>query len=289
MALEGNIYRPPSEAMSYIVQCTAGCSHNACTFCGMFKDKKFRVKDMDEIRDDIKEAARRYPQVREVFLADGDAIAMPLEDLLSILALLKESFPSLESVATYAGPRSTLKKSPEELRLLHEAGLTKAYLGVESGDDKVLRDTCKGVNAEQMERAGKSLVEAGIELCAIILIGLAGKERSLENARATAQIINRIQPAELAAMNYTPVPGTRMYQQIQDGDFHPLDDREALLETRELVEGLQVDGLHFTSNHVSNPVSASCWLPRDKKALIAALDDALGRTPDGKTRETMRL
>lgn len=202
MGYEGNIYRPPSEARSFILQCTVGCSHNACTFCGMFKDKRFRVKDMDEILADIDEAAAIYPQVREVFLADGDAIAMPMEDLLTIIARLKERFPQLDSIATYAGPRSTLAKSPDELGLLHQAGLTKAYLGVESGDDKVLHDTCKGVDAEQMERAGRNLVEAGIELCAIILIGLAGSERSLENARATASIINRIQPSELSAMTY---------------------------------------------------------------------------------------
>lgn len=289
MTYEGNIYRPPSEARSFVLQCTVGCSHNACTFCGMFKDKRFRIKDLDEILSDIDEAASCMPDVREVFLADGDAIAMPLEDLLTIIERLKERFPKLRSIATYAGPRSTLRKSPEELRLLREAGITKAYLGVESGDDRVLRDTCKGVDAAQMERAGKSLVDAGIELCAIILIGLAGRERSLENARATAEIINRIKPAELSAMTYTPVPGTRMYTQIEKGDFIPLDDRESLIETRELVLNLDVNNLRFISNHVSNPVSAICMLPEGRDRLLASLNEMIEMVPSGSRRNVMAL
>jgi radical SAM superfamily enzyme YgiQ (UPF0313 family) len=286
MGYEGNIYRPPSEAQSFVLQCTVGCSHNACTFCGMFKDKKFRVKELDEILGDIDEASSYMPGLREVFLADGDAIAMPQETLLAILDHLKKRFPNLESVATYAGPRSTLAKTPEELKILRDAGLTRAYLGVESGDDKVLRDTCKGVNAEQMERAGRNLVEAGIELCAIILIGLAGTERSLENARASARIANAIKPAALAAMTYTPIPGTRMYRQIENGEFHPLDNKGVLVETRELASLLDVDRLVFTSNHVSNPVAANCVLPDDREALLDALDDAIACTPGGGTRRS---
>jgi radical SAM superfamily enzyme YgiQ (UPF0313 family) len=255
----------------------------------MFKDKKFRVKDLNEIFSDIDDAAKTFPGVREVFLADGDAISMPLEDLLLIFARLKERFVHLESIATYAGPRSTLAKSPEELRLLHEAGLTKAYLGVESGDDKVLRDTCKGVNAEEMERAGRNIVDAGIELCAIILLGLGGKERSLENARTTASIINSIRPKELAAMTYTPVPGTRMYKQIQEGRFHPLDSRGVLQEMKELVSMLDVDGLRFTSNHVSNLVSSNCVLPLDKEILLSSLEDAIDHVAEGETRYASRL
>ena len=250
----------------------------------MFKDKRFRIKETDEILSDIDEAARRLPNVRNVFLADGDAIALPLEQLLAIIKHLRSSFSQLESISTYAGPKSTLAKSPEELKLLHQAGITKAYLGVESGDDKVLHDTCKGVDAAQMEQAGKRLVEAGIELCAIILVGLAGKERSLENARATARIINRIQPSELSAMTYTPVPGTKMFAQIEDGEFALLDDKGVLIETRELVSNLKVDGLRFVSNHVSNPVAAICILPEQKDQLISSLDATIQKTPEGARR-----
>lgn len=275
MRYEGNIYRPPSEWKSYLLQVTIGCSHNACTFCGMFKDKKYHVRSLSEIMEDIDMAKQAYRSVHQVFLCDGDAIAMPTSDLLKILHKLHRTFPELQEVATYAGPRSTLSKSKEELKLLYDAGLRKAYLGVETGDDKVLKDTCKGVNATQMLEAGQNLVESGMELYAIILVGLAGKERSANNALATANIINQMQPADLAAMTYTPVPGTKMYQDIEQGNFHVLNDTECLIETRELVKNLQVADLHFTSNHASNYVSIDGVLPKDKETILHILDKAI--------------
>ena len=275
MRYEGNIYRPPSEWKSYLLQVTIGCSHNACTFCGMFKDKKYHIRRLDEILEDIDMAKQAYGNVHQVFLCDGDAIAMPTSDLLKILHKLHRTFPALQEVATYAGPRSTLSKSKEELKLLYDAGLKKAYLGVETGDEKVLKDTCKGVNVSQMTEAGQNLVASGMELYAIILIGLAGKERSTDNAFATADILNKIQPADLASMTYTPVPGTRMYQEIEQGKFHILNDTECLMETRTLVENLQVPNLHFTSNHASNYVSIDGILPKDKEEILRTLDNAI--------------
>jgi radical SAM superfamily enzyme YgiQ (UPF0313 family) len=275
MRYEGDIYRPPSEWQSYILQVTIGCSHNACTFCGMFKDKQYRVRSLDEIFEDIDMAKQQLGSVHQVFLCDGDAISLGTKDLLRILYKLKCTFPELEEIATYAGPKSTLKKSGEELRVLHDAGLTKAYLGVESGDDRVLEETCKGVDASQMLAAGQSLVEAGIELYAIILLGLAGKERSAENAVATAEIINKMKPAHLTAMTYTPVPGTKMYRDIEAGKFHVLDSRESLIETRTLVENLSVENLHFLSNHASNYVSIDAEFPKEKEAVLNTLDAAI--------------
>ena len=200
---------------------------------------------------------------------------MPTSDLLKILHKLHHTFPELQEVATYAGPRSTLSKSKEELKLLYDAGLRKAYLGVETGDDKVLKDTCKGVNSAQMLEAGQNLVESGMELYAIILIGLAGKERSAVNALATANMINQMQPTDLAAMTYTPVPGTKMYRDIEQGKFHVLNDIECLIETRELVKNLQITDLHFTSNHASNYVSIDGILPKDKETILNILDKAI--------------
>lgn len=275
MRYEGNVYRPPSEWNSYILQCTIGCSHNACTFCGMFKDKRYRVRDLKEILEDIDMAKERFGDVHQVFLADGDAIAMPTKDLLKILHHLKRAFPSLQEVATYAGPKSTLSKSKEELRLLREAGLTKAYLGVESGDDQVLKETCKGVNAAQMKEAGQNLVEAGMELYAILLIGLAGKERSKEHALASARIINEIKPADVALMTYMPVPNTKMYRDIEKGKFQMLTDEEALQETYELVLHIEYEPLHLTSNHASNFVCLDGMLGRDKEAMLISLRKAI--------------
>ena len=286
MRYEGNIYRPPSEWGSYILQVTIGCSYNACTFCGMFKDKKYRVRPLPEIMEDIQMAGERLGSVQEVFLCDGDAISLPTRDLLKILHRLRKTFPELQQVATYAGPKSTLSKSREELRLLYEAGLTRAYLGVESGDEQVLRETCKGVNVAQMLEAGRSIVLSGMQLYAIILIGLAGRERSMENAAATADIINHIQPTDLAAMTYTPVPGTKMYRDIEQGKFHMPNETECLIETKELIEHIELDQLHFTSNHASNFVPIEGMLCRDKAKILALLDEAIkGNIPKRKSTQ----
>ena len=275
MRYEGNIYRPPNEWKSYLLQVTIGCSHNRCTYCGMFKDKTYRVRPLSEVLEDIWMAGSIYSGVDRVFLCDGDAIAVPTEDLLAILRELKKTFPSLTKIGTYAGPRSTLGKTPEELTALREAGLTRVYLGVESGDEQVLRDVRKGVTAEQMCLAGRRLVEAGLDVYTFIMIGLAGRERSAEHAAASADIINRIRPQHLSAMTYMPVPGTPMYEDIQAGRFVPLNDREALEETRSLIEGLRVPKLHFSSTHASNYIPIQGTLPDDRDRLLTVIEEAL--------------
>ena len=275
MRYEGNIYRPPNEWRSYLLQVTIGCSHNACTFCGMFKDKKYRVRSMTEILEDIRTAGYLMPETERVFLCDGDAIAVPTEDLLTILAELKKAFPNCTKIATYAGPRSTLRKSPEELLALREAGLTRAYLGVESGDEKVLRDIHKGVSAEEMCRAGQLLVQAGLDVYTFIIVGLAGKSGSAAHAAASADIINRIQPQHLAAMTYMPTPGTPMFRDVQSGKFELMSDEECLLETRALMQGIDLPKIHFSSIHASNYVPIQGTLPDDRERLTAVIDEAL--------------
>ena len=162
MRYEGDIYRPPGEWKSYLLQATVGCSNNSCTFCNMYRDKRFHIRPMEDILADIRMAKAYYGDVRRVFLCDGDAIVMRTRDLLTILDTLYATFPSLEKVTTYAGPRSTLTKSPEDLKLLREHGLARAYLGVETGCDALLKQVKKGVNAQQMLEAGLRLREAGI-------------------------------------------------------------------------------------------------------------------------------
>ena len=175
------LYRPPGEWKSYLLQCTIGCSNNKCTFCGMYKEKKFRIRPTEEILEDIDMAREYYgPNLRRVFLMDGDAIIIKTEEMLKILHKLYEAFPLLEKVTVYAGPKSTLSKTPEELKMLHDAGLSRAYLGVESGSDAILKFINKGCTADEMLRAGQHLVEAGIDLWAIIIMGLAGQDRYTE-------------------------------------------------------------------------------------------------------------
>lgn len=276
MRYEGNIFRPPGEWKSYLLQCTIGCSYNKCTFCGMYKDKRFRVRPLKDILEDIDMAKAYYGDVKRVFLCDGDAIVMKQEELLAILDKLYKSFPSLEKVTTYAGPRSTMTKTPAQLRELREAGLVRTYLGVETGSNEVLAKTKKGVTAEEMLEAGLRLREAGFDLWDIILIGLAGPgEASEKHALETAELINRMKPRHLSAMTYMVAEGTEMERDVYEGRFQVLTPDETLREIRTLVENLETGPLHFTSNHASNYLPLKGTLPDDKEHILALIESAL--------------
>lgn len=270
------VYRPPGEWRSFLVQATIGCSHNGCTFCGMYKGKRFRIRSMDDIIGDIREAAAFYNQYEKVFLCDGDAIVMKTEDLLEIIGEIKKDFPHCRLISTYVGPRSTLSKTPEELKILHEAGLGRAYLGIETGMESLLKSTNKGVTRAEMLEAGLRLRNAGIDLWGIILIGLGGKPLSMENARETAKIINEMQPNHLSAMNYTPVEGTKLGNQALRGEFQVLSAKESLMETAELIRNLEVSGMHFTSDHASNYLPLKGTLNEDRDKLLRLIDGAIG-------------
>lgn len=273
---EGHIFRPFSEANSYLLQCTIGCSHNQCTFCGMYKDKRYRVRDLKEIKEDIGMAREHYGHVEKVFLCDGDAIAINTEILLEILDLLKQSFPMLRHVGCYVGPNSTLEKSTSELAALRAAGLKKAYLGVETGDDQLLRQVRKGVGAQGMLEAGRRLIQAGWNLSAMVLLGLAGKgPRSREHALATAQIINEMQPHYLAALTVTPVPNTVLHRQVERGELALLDPFETLEEMGAMLEAITVDPIKFVGAHVSNYLPISGTLQKDKKDMLDTIQHVL--------------
>lgn len=276
MRYEGDIYRPPGEWKSYLLQCTIGCSNNSCTYCGMYKDKKFRVRPLDDILMDIKMCKVYYGgTTRRVFLCDGDAIVMKQEELLAILDNMKASFPQLEKVTTYAGPRSTLTKSPAQLRELCEHGLKRAYLGMETGSNDLLQKVNKGVTAEEMLEAGVRLRESGIDLWVMVLIGLGGKEGSRAHILATADMINRMKPRHVSAMTLQLVPGTPLYEDAQAGKFHPLSPAEMLEETRMLLEHIDYGPIHFTSDHASNYLPLKGTIPEEAPGMIAAIDSAL--------------
>ena len=276
MRYEGSIYRPFSEANSYILQCTIGCSHNQCTFCGMYKDKRYRIRPLKEIKEDIAMARAHYGDCEKVFLCDGDAIAIDTEMLLDILQTLREAFPSLRHVGIYAGPQSTLAKSPEELKALRTAGLKKAYLGVETGDDELLKMIRKGAGYEEMLQAGRNIVDAGINLTASVVLGLAGKGKASHvHALATAKICNEIKPQYLAALTYTPVPATVLHRQVQSGAFEMLDPFETLEEMKILIENINADNLKFVGVHVSNHLPVSGTLQKDRAEMIALIEHVL--------------
>lgn len=276
MRYEGSIYRPPSEARSYILQCTIGCSHNRCTFCGSYKDKKYRVRDLEEIMTDIRMAKLYYIDLEKVFLADGDALAMDTSDLLKILDQLYRTFPSLNHVGIYASPDSILKKLPEELNELKKHGLTIAYLGVETGDPELLADIRKGVTYEEMVEAGKKIKAANILLSVTILLGLAGRTpKAIEHAKNTAKICNEINPDYIASLTLMLVPKTELYRRAQKGEFELPNPFEILEEMRIIIENLEVKETEFRSNHASNYLPIKGRLPQDKEKILNLIDQMI--------------
>lgn len=277
MRYEGDIYRPPGEWRSYILQATIGCSNNRCTFCGMYKDKRFRIRPMTEILEDVNMARDAYGgDVDRIFVCDGDAIIMKQEDWVILLRKLFSSFPGLTRVTTYAGPRSTLSKSHEELVQLRQLGLYRAYLGVESGSDRILKEVNKGCDSATMLKAGRRLIEAGIDVWCTILLGLDGTGvASEEHALETAKLINEMKPGHVSAMTYSPVPDTPLYEKVQSGEFKMLDAHEALRETRMFIENIELENLHFTSNHVSNYLPLKGTVSRERDRLLTEIDRAL--------------
>lgn len=277
MRYEGNIYRPPGERRSYLLQTTIGCSNNTCTFCNMYLEKRFRVRPMTEIFEDIRMARDYYgDKLRRVFLCDGDAIVMKTQDLLDILKMLYDTFPNLEKVTTYAGPRSTLSKTPDELRALREAGLARAYLGVETGWDDLLHRVKKGVDAAEMLEAGVRLREAGMDLWVMVILGLGGGgEASLRHIEETVAMMNTMRPRHLSALTLTIPEGTELYEDHRAGRFQLISPAESLLEIRRLVEVLTCDPLHFTCDHASNYLPLKGSLPQDREKFLALLDGAL--------------
>ena len=290
MRYEGQIYRPFSEANSYLLQCTIGCSHNRCTFCGMYKDRQYRIRSLAEIKTDIQMAKSHYGDLEKVFLCDGDAVALDTETLLEILATLYATFPSLRHVGTYVGPQSTLAKEMSELSALRAAGLTKAYLGVESGDDRVLEEIRKGVTAAEMLDAGQRLVKAGINLSSMVLLGITEKgERSRAHAIATAEITNKMKPQYLAALTYTPVPNTPLFQKVRRGDLELLDPFETLAEMKLMLEHIALDGLKFVGAHASNYLPISGKLQAQKAEMLGTIDSVLAARDMAALRpESMR-
>lgn len=273
---EGTLYRPPSEADSLILQATIGCSYNRCTFCAMYREKRFRVRPLEELREEIAWARRAYgPGVRKVFLADGDALVAKASFLEALLAELSAAFPDLRRVSVYASPQSLQVRTVDEMRRLREAGLTQYYLGIESGDDQVLRELDKGVDAAEMVRVARKAGEAGVRLSTMVLLGAGGRARSLEHARASAAVVNAIQPRFVSTLVMTPVEGTPLAEAEARGEVDELTPLELAAELREFVAGLELEASIFRSNHASNTLTLGGTLPKDRAALLEALDRVL--------------
>lgn len=269
------LFRPPAEADSFILRVAEGCPHNACAFCGMYRGVRYRERGADEIRRDIAREARRAPGTARVFLADGDAMRLPFAGLRGVLSDLAAAFPRLARVNAYANGRSIAAKSDAELRALRAARLHTLYMGLESGDDAILRAMGKAETAGEMIEAARRAAAAGLKMSVMVLLGLGGREGRRAHALATAAALNAMQPPLLSALRAIPVPGTPLARRVASGSFRPLSEREAVLELRDLLDALRLERTVFRANHASNVMPLEGRLPRDREALRAALDARL--------------
>jgi radical SAM superfamily enzyme YgiQ (UPF0313 family) len=278
---EGQVYRPPSEADAYILQATLGCSWNACVYCDMYRDKRFAIRALADTLADIESAQARFGQhIRKLFVADGDALILPLDHWLPILSAARRAFPSLERVSCYAMARNILDKSPEELANLREAGLTRLYIGPESGDDTTLKRIAKGSTfADHVAAAGKAHA-AGLELSVIVMLGVAGSERSSEHAERTAELVTAMDPEFLAALTTTVVPGTPLEQLVRKRRFTLPSVEQMFGELRVIVARARPRKALFRTNHASNYLPLAGSLPADRERILQSIDLALsGRLP----------
>jgi radical SAM superfamily enzyme YgiQ (UPF0313 family) len=278
MRYYGNVVRPPSEAWSYILQITYGCSHNRCTFCSTYLDKPFQVRPAQEVLEDIEMARSYIPHTRRVFLADGNALVLSNRQLVPILDALAKAFPNLERVSIYANAQDILRKSEEELATLYRKKLDMIYMGLESGDEEILRRVKKGATAAEMIEAVRKAQATGLKTSVIGILGLGERQRSREHAIATGQVVSAMDPAYFSLLTLMVVPGTELYRQYQASEFVLIEPLEMLAEMRVMIQ--QMEGIThcvFRTNHASNYLPLAGTLPQDKGRLLATLDHALAQ------------
>jgi radical SAM superfamily enzyme YgiQ (UPF0313 family) len=288
-----NIIRPPSEWRSYFLPLTSGCSNNTCTFCN-FYGARLQMRELDDVKREI-DALAAYiksgiripgvPQIvyeiarswdgKKIFLQDGDALVYPFPKLREALQYLNQRLPDLERIGSYATPQDILRRSVDQLKELKELKLTIFYMGVESGDDKVLQKVCKGVNHQQLVEAGRKVKEAGITLSVTVILGLGGVEGSEEHALKTAGILTEIDPDYAGALTLTMVPGTPLYEQWKQGEFHLISPLRSLEELKIIIENSDFTDCFFSSMHASNYFSVRGHLPRDKERMLREIKGVL--------------
>lgn len=298
--------RPPSEARSLLLRATRYCPWGRCIFCyGVLWDhRKLELRPVEEIKGDILAMKAESDQILEwanqhdtrdrveevamhnnrlwltnegvktAFIGDSDSLIMKTDELVEVIEFLYETFPTLERVTSYARAKTALKKRPDELRRLHDAGLTRLHVGLESGDDEILKYVDKGATADEMVRAARKIKESGISLSEYVLLGIGGKDRWQEHAEGTAIALNAIDPDFIRARTLIVVPGTPLYEKVEKGEFKRLSPEGILKEERLLIQLLEVNS-EFVSDHVSNYLPIDGKLPEAKEDMLELLDAIL--------------
>ncbi|MCL2564955.1 MAG: radical SAM protein [Defluviitaleaceae bacterium] len=275
MRYVGRIFRPPSEAHSLIVQSTIGCSHNKCDFCDMYKEKLFRIREIQSVLDDLTEARQKYRSVWRIFIADGDALVRTTEDWIKILEHIRAFFPECERVSSYGTPRSVLNKSNEDLELLHSLGLYMIYMGLESGSDAVLESINKGETVDEIVDAGIKIKESGIKASVTVISGLGGTGLWEDHAIKTSKALSLIKPDYIGLLTLMLVEGTPLYERNARGEFEVPNPMEIAAETLLMLSNIDSEGSVFRSNHASNYLSLGGTLNKDIETMKTVLKEAL--------------
>lgn len=275
MGFEFPPYRPPSEAYSMLIRVTRNCPWNRCAFCIMYKGQKFSRRPVEDVKDDISMAAEVYGERPTMFWGDSNSIILKTGELEEILDHTYRVYPNLERITSYARAKTVLHtKTVPELKRLHEAGLSRLHLGLETGDDWLLKFISKGATAEEMIKAGRMVVDSGIHLSEYVILGLGGVERSDVHAKETAKVLNQIDPAFIRVRTLVTLPMTPLYDVFQKGLLNLGSPLDVIKETRNLIADLEVNS-EFLSDHVSNYLPVNGKLPEDKEDLLEYLDSSI--------------
>lgn len=277
MKYEGMIFRPPSEAESLILQVTVGCSYNKCTFCGAYREKNFRIKTFEEIKEDIDEASSYGFSIKRVFLADGDALIIPQRELIRILGYLKTKINRLERVGIYANAKDILNKGTDDLKVLKDLGLGIIYLGLESGHPEVLKRIKKNATVEQMIKAAKIVKEAGILLSVTVILGIGGIEFSEAHAKQTGIVLSDMDPDYVGALSLMVVPGTPIEKEIEERRMILPNPFGLIKELEIMIENSNFTNCFFASNHASNYLPLRVRLPKEKEAALVLIKEVLSK------------
>lgn len=271
------LYRPPSEGDNLIIQATLGCSYNQCSFCSMYHSKHYQARSFEVVSSEIRQAAILWPNARRVFLADGDALALPTEQLLAILNALKSALPQLTRTSCYATPINLLRKSEKELLQLQQAGLSLLYFGVESGSNLILKKTTKGATQQGMITALKKAADAGFKVSATVILGLGGVTHWQVHIDGTVELLNQVPISYLSTLQLYLEPAAReSFVQKFGEPFIAQNDLAILQEQMRLIDGLQPpQATIFRSNHASNALALAGNLPKDRQRLLQQLQQAI--------------
>lgn len=275
MKYYGKVFRPPSEARSLIVQATVGCSYNKCDFCSMYKEDVFHLRDLEELKVEVKEYLEERSFYKRVFIADGDALCLSNDKLIDLCDFFAKNMENLERITAYATAKDILRKSDEELKELREHGIEMVYVGYESGSDEILKDVNKNSSAEEYILATKKAKAAGIKVSATIIAGLGGMDKMELNAVETAKVVTGAKPDYISYLTLDLFPDTPLYERYKSGEFKRLSPLDILQEIKIFLEYVDSEGTVFRSNHASNYISLAGNLNEDKKRMIEEIDEAL--------------